>query len=169
MLRALILFIYLSPVCLFGQDYERAAGARLGHTSGVSYKKFIIEREAVEMILSGRKEGIQFTALYEFHKPMMISFEEENFHFYYGIGGHLGFERFDDLNKVLISENPVEFLFEDKSYFTMGLDIIAGVEYRYLSIPMTIAFEVKPYFNFIGMRYTNSQFWDAGLSIKYIF
>ena len=169
MLRTLILFIFLLPVCLFGQDYERAAGVRLGHTSGVSYKKFIVESEAVEMILSGRKDGTQFTALYEFHNPIEVSFEEENFHFYYGVGGHLGFERFNDLNKVLVSDTPVEFIFEDKSYFTMGLDIIAGVEYRYLSVPMTIAFEVKPYFNFIGMRYTNSQFWDAGISVKYIF
>jgi len=169
MIRTIIIFILLSPVCLFGQDYERAAGVRLGATSGVTYKKFIVEKEAVEMILSGRNEGTQFTALYEFHTPIEVNFEQENFHFYYGVGGHIGVERFDDLNKVLVSEDPVEFIFEDKSYFAMGLDIIAGVEYRYLSVPMTIAFEVKPYFSFIGMRYTKSKFWDAGLSIKYIF
>ncbi len=169
MKRTIILLFLLLPVCLFAQDYERAAGVRLGHTSGISYKKFIVDNEAVEMIISGRKSGTQFTALYEFHKPMEVAFEEDNFHFYYGIGAHLGFERFNDLNKVLVNDDPVEFEFEDKSYFTMGLDIIAGVEYRYLSVPMTIAFEVKPYFNFIGMRYTNSKFWDAGFSIKYIF
>jgi hypothetical protein len=157
------------PVCLFGQDYDRAAGVRLGSTSGLTYKKFIVEREAIEMIVSGRNDGTQFTALYEFHKPMEVAFEDENFHFYYGIGGHIGFERFDNLSKVLVNEDPLEFVFEDKSYFAMGLDAIVGVEYRYLSVPMTIAFEVKPYFNFIGMRYTNSKFWDAGFSVKYIF
>ena len=169
MQRTILLFLLLLPVCLFGQDYERAAGVRLGHTSGFAYKKFVVETEAVEMILSGRNEGTQFTAIYEFHKPMEVAFEEENFYFYYGIGAHIGFERFDDLNKVLISTTPLEFVFEDKSYLIMGLDAIVGVEYRYLSVPMTIGFEVKPYFNFIGMRYTKSQFWDAGFSIKYIF
>ena len=81
----------------------------------------------------------------------------------------MGYEKFDDLKKVLISSDPLEFDFEDKNYFVMGFDIMVGVEYRYLSAPLTIAFEIKPYFNFIGMRYTQSQFWDAGLSVKYLF
>ncbi|MCP4460055.1 MAG: hypothetical protein GY816_18830 [Cytophagales bacterium] len=169
MQKILLSIVLLLPLCLFGQDYERAAGVRLGHSSGITYKKYVVKTEAVEMILSGRNEGTQFTALYEFHKPMEVSFEDESFFFYYGIGGHIGFERFDDLNKVLISNTPLEFVFEDKSYLAIGLDAIVGVEYRYLSVPMTIGFEVKPYFNFIGMRYTKSRFWDAGFSIKYIF
>jgi len=157
------------PVCLFAQEYERAAGVRLGHTSGLTYKRYVVETEAVEMILSGRNEGMQFTAIYEFHEPMEVGFEESNFYFYYGIGAHVGFEKYDDLSKVLISETPLEFVFEDKSYFAVGLDAMVGVEYRYLIVPMTIGFEVKPYFNFIGMRYIKSQFWDAAISIKYIF
>lgn len=168
-MKSLTLFaVLMLPLCLFGQDVGRAAGVRLGHTSGVVYKKFTTETEAFELMISGRKEGTQFTALYEFHKPMDVSFDK-NFYFYYGIGGHLGYERFDDLNKVLINDDPLEFVFEDKSYFVMGFDLVAGVEYRYLSAPVTIGFEIKPYFNFIGMRYTKSQFWDAALSVKYIF
>ena len=168
MKKVVIALLLLLPVCLFAQDYQRAAGVRLGVTSGITYKKFTNDQEAIEMIASGRNEGMQFTLLYEFHKPMEVAFEE-NFHFYYGVGGHIGYERFDDLNKVIVNDDPLEFVFEDKSYFAMGLDAIIGVEYRYLSAPMTIGFEVKPYFNFIGMRYTKSQFWDAALSIKYVF
>jgi len=168
MQRTILLTMFLLPLCLFGQDYERAAGVRLGVTSGVTYKKFVTETEAVEMIVSGRRNGTQFTALYEFHRPMEVAFNE-NFFFYYGIGAHVGFEEFDDLKKVLISEDPVDFVYEEKGYFAMGVDVIGGVEYRYLSVPMTIAFEIKPYVNFIGMRYTKSNFWDAAISIKYIF
>lgn len=168
MLRILFISLVMLPVCLLAQTVERAAGLRLGHTSGVSYKKFTTEDEAVDLLLSGRNDGTQFTAMYEFYKPLEVSFDE-NFFFYYGVGGHVGYEKYDDLKKVLISEDPLEFVFEDKNYFVMGVDVIAGVEYRYLSVPMTIAFELKPYFNFIGMRYTRSQFWDAGISIKYVF
>ena len=99
---------------------------------------------------------------------MEVAFNE-SFYFYYGVGGHIGYERFDDLRKVLISETPLEFAYEERGYFAMGVDGIIGVEYRYLVVPMTIAFEVKPYLNFIGMRYTKSTFWDAGFSFKYIF
>jgi len=166
--RTILVIFLLLPVCLLGQHYERALGVRLGYSPGITYKKFIVEDEAIELIVSSRNDGTQFTTLYEFHNPLEVGFEE-NFYVYYGVGGHLGFERFDDLNKVLVSEDPVEFVFEDKSYFTMGLDIIAGVEYRYLTVPMTIAFELKPYFTFVGMRYTKSTFWDAGFSIKYVF
>jgi len=156
------------PLCLHAQQIQRAAGVRLGHTSGITYKKFTVEREAFEIILSGRNEGMQATGLYEFHHPLEVGFEKD-FHFYYGVGGHVGYERYDDLKKVIVNEDPLEFIFEDKSYFAMGIDVIAGVEYRYLSVPMTIAFEIKPYFNFIGMRYTKSRFWDAGFSFKYVF
>lgn len=160
--------ILLLPLCLLGQGIERAGGIRLGHTSGVTYKKFMNEDEAIEMLLSGRRDGTQFTALYEFHSPLEISFDK-NFFVYYGVGGHIGYENYDDLKKVLISEDPVAFEFEEKNYFVMGFDLMAGVEYRYLSAPITIAFEIKPYFNFIGMRHTKSHFWDAGLSFKYLF
>lgn len=158
----------LLPLCLVGQDYNRSAGLRLGHTSGVTYKRFVVEDEAYEIILSGRRDGMQVTGLYEFHNPMEVGFDK-NFSFYYGIGAHVGFERYGDLKKVLISEDPLEFEYENRTYFAMGVDVLAGVEYRYLSVPMTIAFELKPYFNFIGMRYTKSTFWDASLSVKYVF
>ena len=60
-------------------------------------------------------------------------------------------------------------IFEDKSYFTVGADAIIGIEYRWLSVPCTIGFDVKPYFNFIGLRYTQYRFWDSAVTFKYVF
>jgi hypothetical protein len=153
---------------LFAQDIERAAGVRLGHTSAITYKKFVTEQEAFELMLSGRNEGMQMTGLYLFHQPLEVGFDKHIF-FYYGVGAHVGYERFDDLTKVVVNEDPLEFIFEEKSYFVMGADVMTGVEYRILTVPMTIGFEIKPYFNFIGMRYIESRFWDAGFSFKYVF
>ena len=60
MKKVAIALLLSLPVCLFAQDYERAAGVRLGVTSGITYKKFTNEQEAIEMIASGRNEGIYF-------------------------------------------------------------------------------------------------------------
>ena len=150
------------------QNYEKSAGVRFGSTSGFTYKKFMTEDEAIEFIISGRMEGIQFTAMYLFHQPMEFSFNE-NFYVHYGLGGHVGYERYDDIAKSLSTEAGDAFIFEDKSFFVMGVDANLGIEYRWLEVPITIGFDVKPIFNFIGMRHTRAKFWDSGISFKYVF
>lgn len=148
--------------------YEKSAGLRLGNTSGLTFKKFTTEKEAIELILSGRNEGMQFTMMYLFHQPMEFSFNE-NFYVHFGLGGHLGYERFSDIAKTLTNETGDSFVFEDKSFFVMGIDANLGIEYRWLEVPITVGFDTKPIFNFIGMRYTRASFWDAGISFKYVF
>ena len=165
-----IVCLFYTTDTLWAQSYEHSAGVRAGHTSGLTYKKFLVEEQAIETLVSGRNEGIQVTVSYLKHSQLEFSFND-NFYVYYGIGGHIGIERFDDLEKSIIpdDEGQPTFLFEDKNYFTMGVDATVGLEYRWLSIPMTLSFDVKPYFNFIGMRYTRNRFWDAGFSFKYVF
>ena len=51
----------------------------------------------------------------------------------------------------------------------MGIDGIIGIEYRFLTAPITIGLDMKPYFSFIGFRYVETQFWDTSLSVKYVF
>jgi hypothetical protein len=150
------------------QVYEKSAGIRLGNTSGLTFKNFFTESEAIELILSGRNEGMQFSAIYLFHQPMEFSFNE-NFYVHYGLGGHIGYERFDDISKTLINATGDAFVFEDKSFFAMGIDASLGIEYRWLEVPITIGFDIKPMFNFIGMRHTKANFWDSGISFKYVF
>jgi len=153
---------------MIAQQYNRSAGIRIGGTSGVTYKKFIVEEESLELILSGRNNGIQLTTLYLFHHPMQISFNE-NFYFYYGVGGHLGMEQFDQYEKVLFNDDPNNFFYSEKQYFTVGIDAMAGIEYRMFSVPITLSLDIKPYVNYIGLRYLKADFWDASIAIKYIF
>lgn len=150
------------------QLYEKSGGIRLGSTSGLTYKKFVTEDEAVELMLSGRNEGMQFTAIYQFHEPMEFSFNDR-FYLHYGIGGHIGYEKYDDIAKVLSNAVGDSFVYQSKSFFAMGVDANLGIEYRWLEVPATIGFDVKPFFNFIGMRYTRATFWDAAISFKYVF
>ena len=150
------------------QNYEKSAGVRLGNTSGLTFKKFTKNNEAFELMLSGRNEGMQFTATYIFHQPLEFSFNDR-FYLHYGVGGHVGYERFDDIAKVITNTAGDEFIFQDRSYFVMGADANLGVEYRWLEVPITIGFDLKPFINFIGMRYLRARFWDAGISFKYVF
>lgn len=165
-LTAILLLTILSSYSQ--QLYQKSAGIRLGYTSGLTFKNFVTEDEAIEFILSGRNEGIQITGLYEFHQPMEFSFNDK-FYLHYGVGGHIGYEKFDNLAKVLINDAGDEFAFEEKSFFTMGVDATLGLEYRALEVPATIGFDIKPIFNFIGMRHTQGRFWDAAISFKYVF
>lgn len=161
------LYLVLALTCI-AQQYTQSAGLRLGKTSGLNYKKFLVEEKSVELSLSGRNEGIQLITMYVNHLPMEVAFSEF-FYAYYGLGGHLGFERFHHFRKILTAIDPPDFEYEDQTYFIMGVDAILGVEYRWLSIPMTVGFDIKPYFNYIGMRHAEAHFWDAAVTLKYVF
>lgn len=152
----------------FGQ-YKNSSGIRLGYTSGLTYKRFMTNEQAVEFIASGRNEGFQLTTLYQFHKPMDIGFNDE-FHVYYGVGGHVGYEDHPDrLLSGPFTGSSLEFQNRERSFFTMGVNTIIGIEYRWLKVPMTIGLDIKPYLDFIGMRRTKLRFWDTAVSFKYIF
>ncbi len=105
---------------LHAQSYEHSAGVRAGHTSGLTYKKFLANEQAVETLLSGRNDGVQVTVSYLKHSQLEFSFND-NFYVYYGIGCHIGIERFDDLEKSIILDDDGQpaFLFENKNYFAM--------------------------------------------------
>ena len=61
------------------QYYKNSVGLRLGRTSAITYKIFYNKQQALEMMVSGRNQGLQFTAMYQFHKPMTISFNDNFF------------------------------------------------------------------------------------------
>ncbi|MEQ9468808.1 MAG: hypothetical protein RLN88_15470 [Ekhidna sp.] len=169
MKRILSLFFLLISITATSQQlYEKSSGIRLGHTSGITFKKFVTEDEAVELILSGRNEGMHVTVQYLFHEPMEFSFNDR-FYLHYGIGGHIGYEKFDDIAKTLSNAAGDAFIYQEKSFFIMGVDASLGIEYRWLEVPITLGFDIKPYFNFIGMRHTKARFWDAAISFKYVF
>ncbi len=172
LLPGIIIMLFMPLTPMYAQSYHQSAGVRLGTTSAVTYKKFIVPEESVEFMFSGRREGAQFTIMFVKHRTMEFSFNE-NFFAYYGLGGHFGLERYDGLSKAIVPgetpSDPVSFVYEEKNYFVMGADAIAGVEYRWLSVPITISFDLKPYFNYIGMRYIRGTVWDGAISFKYVF
>ena len=153
------------------QYYEHSAGIRLGGSYGFTYKTFFDEQESIELLLGGRNDGLHLTGTFQFNRPLNLS-KNETFFFYYGGGAHAGYEKYP--TKVIDTVDPTDpgastFRYENQNYFTMGIDLIVGIEYRFLTAPITIGLDIKPYFSYIGFRYTRSQFWDTSLSVKYVF
>ncbi len=149
-------------------QYDKSIGMRLGSSSGVTFKKFVHEEEAIELLLSGRNDGLQLTGLYQFHKPMDWNFTDR-IYLNYGVGGHFGYERQRSIRIFFDPFGQTEVGNRNRHQFTMGIDALVGLEYRWLTVPMTIGFDLKPYFDFVGMRSTRLIFWDSALSFKYIF
>lgn len=170
LVKAACLFLLLafSSEHVRAQQYDRSAGVRLGGSSGLTFKKFIVNEQAFEAIVSNRKKGIQLTLMYLMHQPMRVSFNE-NFYFYYGVGGHIGSEKHGGIDKVLSNTDPTAFDYVHKSYLTMGFDGMIGIEYRMLSVPITLSLDLKPYLNYVGLRKVTGDFWDASIAIKYVF
>lgn len=151
------------------QHYKHSAGLRTGYTSALTYKRFFSNEQAIEFMASGRNNGFQVTTLYQFNKPMEVSFNDR-FFAYYGVGASVGYEKYSGRFAEPVP-NPTgpAFVFNHRTYFTMGINAILGVEYRWLAVPITIGLDIKPMFQFIGMQYTDTHFWDMGLSVKYVF
>lgn len=154
-----------------GQYYVSSAGLRMGGSSGFTYKKFFNEVEAMEILLSGRNKGVQISLLYMENRELDISFSEHLF-FYFGAGVHIGIEKKDRFIRIYQPppfSDQFDIIHRENTFFAMGIDGIAGVEYRLLGFPLTIGLDVKPYFNFVGMRNLDFKFWDTALSVKYTF
>ena len=177
-MRKFYLLLILGMLSATGwAQYDRSAGVRLGRSGGLTYKKFIYEEEALEFLLSGRNKGLQLTGTYQSHRPLKFNFSDR-FYLHYGVGGHFGFEKrreYRSINRISINNLPDPFDFttnvdnRNQSQFTTGIDGVVGVEYRWIRVPITIGTDMRPYFDFIGMRTARFEFWDSALSVRYVF
>jgi hypothetical protein len=166
-MKRLLLLSLLGIVSLSSQAqfYKQSAGVRGGYTSALTYKYFYNDDQAIELMVGGRNQGIQITGLYTFHKPLNNVFSDMVY-FYYGVGLHTGYEiyttqdTFTSLGDFINNQHP---------FFIMGIDTMVGLEYRMLSIPLTVGLDIKPYFQLVDMRYGDTRFWDVGASVKYVF
>lgn len=162
--------IFLIAHAVLAQEYSNSAGFRLGKTDGFTYKKFMTEEGAVEFMLGfgGYDKGLRVYTNYQWHKPIPTEYTK-NLYFYYGVGGHVGYlktnlsRQYYQVDSTIVTED------QEKSYYTIGVDGIVGLEYRIFTVPLTVSFELKPYFDFYALRYTKMEFWDFGFTVKYIF
>jgi opacity protein-like surface antigen len=142
----LILLLITAPLAaVHAQPYMHAAGIRAGLSSGISYKGFRLHRmSAAELDLLYNRHGFNLNALYEYH---LEPFRKSTRTFAYLGGGAFGGNWNDQ--------------------FSIGVAVVAGLEYTLRDLPLNFSLDWKPMLNLYAEF--EPEWLDFGLSIRYRF
>jgi hypothetical protein len=136
----LILISILTGTCFAGtlksQDYDTGLGIKVGMVPGLTAKHFFTTKGAIDGILTYRWAGINLTGLAEFHLSV---FDTEGMYFYYGGGLHVGVWDSGKAKDQPASGRKMNF----------GIDGIAGLEYDFRDVPLSLGLDWKPNFNIV--------------------
>lgn len=151
--------------------FTTGLGLRGGFEGGITFKHFIKESAAIEVLLSRgwRYGGFRVTGLYEIQKPLPGI---ENLDWFFGGGVHIGF--YDGTYYGYYGYYGTGYYdkhgnwhptgYRDR-YTTIGIDGILGLEYQFTEVPITLSLDIKPYFDFYGR---GNHYGDGALSIRYV-
>jgi hypothetical protein len=145
-------------------EYKNAVGVRAGGTSGITFKHFFNTGHAFEAILGIWPNALGFTALYEKHAGTGI----DGLKFYYGGGGHITAETGNYYYRTHRSAHREYEYRYGVNGMGIGIDGIAGIEYKIGVIPLALSFDLKPYLEVsnYGIVFTAI---DPALGIKIAF
>lgn len=147
--------------------YTTSLGLRGGYTSGISLKHFIKSNAALEFVLGTRWEGYSFTALYEWHTNN--AFNAQQLTWVYGLGARVGNYRGDRFYNSRNCNDPNDKrcgnYWGDRSLTAFGLVGIAGLEFKFDEIPITLSLDIMPV---LYLNYWGGTFFDGSASIRYI-
>ena len=164
MKKILLLIILTLPGLISeAQGYKNAIGIRGGLSSGFEYRIYTDDTNSYKFLLSTRNHGVQLHALKEFHRFDLFDFSEQLV-FVYGVGIHAGFESWDEVH---YQDNTRWY--DNRTALIAGLDGLAGVEYVFYEVPISVGLEVKPFFDIFGRNTFRVQPFDFGFTIKYLF
>lgn len=164
MKRLLLILTFVSLSMLaFPQEFRYAAGIRAGYTGGVEFRLYTDDLNSYKFLLGSRDRGTIFHAIKEFHRPGLFSFTDQ-LNLVYGFGVHMGYERWD---QRYYKYNYSYYV--TRTAFIAGLDGLAGLEYMFFKVPVSLGVEVKPYFDFFGRDFFQLQPFDFAFTAKYHF
>ncbi len=165
MKKLVFLTLFFTSIFLVGestaQSFNSAIGARLGVPLSVSYKQFLNESAAFEIVAGARRfnNGIaksswtMVSAAYQVHKPIG---EVEGFDWYFGGGGAIFFWNFDD------------GFIDPGSNTSFGLQGYLGLSYTFANTPINLSVDWVPtyFLNGFGSGFSS----DSGsFGIRYTF
>jgi hypothetical protein len=144
--------------------YRTAIGIRAGETSGLTFKRFVSPNMAVEGIIGFFPNAIGITGLYEGY----VATDVEGLNWYYGGGAHVTAGT-GATNRTYYSPRTGRYeVYRYRDYGVgLGIDGIAGIEYKIPRAPFAFSLDVKPYIEVnSGDVYLAL---DPGLGIKVAF
>lgn len=160
-LIATILLLFTAPV--FAQDFKQAVGVRAGLTSGFEYRVYSNELNSYKFLIGSRERGVIAHAIREFHRYELFDFTDQ-LNVVFGAGLHVGYERWD---QQYVTYNSVYY--QTRTAFIAGLDGLAGLEYMFREVPVSLGIEAKPYFDLFGRTMFDIQVFDFAFTAKYHF
>ena len=131
------------------QDYKYSAGLRLGTYVAGSFKTFISEKQAVEIIAGIAREGgnsiTTVGGFYQIHNSFAA--DTPTLSWYFGGGAFVGFGNSDITTNVALAG-------------------IIGLEYTFVSTPINLFIDGIPY---LSLNNDFSFDAEASLGVRYIF
>ena len=165
----LLVFIALWINQASAQENLKQAGFRFGNTTGFTGRIITEDNFAFEGILGFRSGGLQLYGLFETRKPLYLN-RLENMYLYFGGGAHIGFVRWNEYDQ---NYDPYHNYYDDNYDWhigaAFGLDGIIGMEYSFVSAPISMAVDFKPFFEMFGPFLMRVNFWDFGFHLRYNF
>ncbi len=144
-------------------NYNTAIGLRAGGTSGLTIKGFTGSSTALEGILGLWPSGFSATLLVEKYVP---AFNVSGLNWYYGGGGHASFYT----GRIYRPYGPRPYRYYEyrENAFGLGIDGIAGIEYKIPEAPIAFSLDFKP---FMEINTYGGVFFaiDPGIGIKVAF
>lgn len=147
----------------FSQGFNQAVGIRAGWTPGFEYRIFTNDYNSYKFLLSTRDRGVQFHAFKEFHHYDLFDFTDK-ITFVYGGGIHIGYERWDEPYY-----NFNSLFYKTSTSLIAGADLLAGLEYTFYEVPVSLGVEIKPYFDLWGKEIFKLNLFDFAFTVKYLF
>jgi hypothetical protein len=145
----LALAAFLLALAATAQSYNKAIGVKFPIGTGITYKKFISQKSALEFQALYAKENFRVAGLYEFHFPFT---KAEGLNWYVGPGVHVGFYK-SEYHKTYSSK------------MDLGIDGIIGVDYKFSGLPINLSLDWQPSLSFTGSA-GNSAY--GGIAIRYV-
>ncbi|QNL50090.1 hypothetical protein H8S90_00125 [Olivibacter sp. SDN3] len=137
-----------------GYDYKSAIGGRFGVANGITFKTFLTDQNALDVILNFRSNSksstFKLVGLYEIHNPIN---DVQGLRWYYGGGAGIGTYK----NKET-----------DNSGAAFSIDGVLGLDYKIDGAPINLSLDWKPEIRFAPDN-SGVDFAGFGLSIRFAF
>ncbi|MBN2262168.1 MAG: hypothetical protein JW735_04595 [Prolixibacteraceae bacterium] len=165
-MKAFLLIILFSGLMLVSkaQMFDRYIGIRMGYANGLFYETQINDMDSYRFMYSSRNKGMHFTAMKITRKYKTEQLPEE-FSLYYGYGGHIGYVKW---NKA-VTNKEIGYYWDQRSAAVFGLDAIVGISYDFKRQPISVTFDVKPFFDLLGPDGFNAMPYDFAFGAIYCF
>lgn len=151
-------------VAINAQNYVRDAGLRSGNGfSLATYRQFYKDNRALELFIGYQYQGLRIGGIREYFKPALTKYSD-NFRLYYGYGVHSGFSY---TNKHTFFNREYRYKWTFSPVF--GMDGILGLEYTFPEVPLLVATDLKPFYEFSLHRIFFVKVLEVSFSVKYRF